>query len=195
MNIDIESKYEESSDININIDYNFTYDNGIDLFGENIKNIALIDNLLFFNIDENLFMLNINNHNDNKIESDFLPMRSLLFKKNKIIGNVTYTYYQLIFPFTIDNLYFCDKFIYFTSNQYHNILFTTFSSSGYELEWIYFATQINFHISDILVSNKQLTVFIKQNNAVYKYVRQTNSLEKFLEYDNVNFEKILKVKK
>ncbi|AVL94868.1 putative KilA-N domain-containing protein [Moumouvirus australiensis] len=195
MNIDIESKYEESSDININIDYNFTYDNGIDLFGENIKNIALIDNLLFFNIDENLFMLNINNHNDNKIESDFLPMRSLLFKKNKIIGNVTYTYYQLIFPFTIDNLYFCDKFIYFTSNQYHNILFTTFSSSGYELEWIYFATQINFHISDILVSNKQLTVFIKQNNAVYKYVRQTNSLEKFLEYDNVNFEKNIKGEK
>ncbi|AQN68380.1 putative kilA-n domain protein [Saudi moumouvirus] len=185
----IDMKLNNENDDNINVEYNFAYRNCVDLFGENVKNVTLIGKYLFFNIGKKIFIFNPLNSDSCCIESIFLSMRPLLVQKNKIIGDIRYTYHQVIFPFNIDNIFFCENFIYFVSNKYHNVLLNKITPEGIKIEWIHFITEINFTVSDLYILNEESDIFIKCGIIVYKYYQKTKNLEKFLEHENVYFEK------
>ncbi|AGF85262.1 KilA-N domain-containing protein [Moumouvirus goulette] len=186
MGIDVQ--FDSENNENIDIEYNFTYNNCIDLFSENIKDITLIGKSIFFSIDNDIYIFDPYNFDNRNIELNFSSTRPLLILKNRVIGDIKYIYHQLVFPFCIDDLKLCENFIYFVSNGYHNILFHKIvSKEDHKIEWVHFLSEIKFTVSDIHISSETSSLLIKINDIVYKYYKKTNNLEKYLEHDDVYF--------
>ncbi|ANB50661.1 hypothetical protein [Powai lake megavirus] len=163
-------------------------ESGIDLFQENVIDILLTDKFIFYQIDNNIYMFDP--HYIDNATICFIYCNWLLLEK--IINGTTYIYYQLIFPFEIEKIYFSTDFMYFKSGKYHHIIFdhyfsndNNFINNSKSIKWIYFVTDIEFVISDIHVLCHESTIIIKKENIIYKYYDNIANLKKYMEHENI----------
>nr|WBF70716.1 hypothetical protein [Megavirus caiporensis] len=163
-------------------------ESGIDLFQENVIDVLFTDKFIFYQMDDNIYMFDPHFIDNEAI--CFICCNWLLLEKN--INGTTYIYYQLIFPFEIEKIYFSADFMYFKSGKYHHIIFDQYSPNSSDfiadsksIKWIYFITDIEFDISDIHVLCHESTIIIKKENIIYKYYDNIASLKKYMEHDNI----------
>lgn len=156
-----------------------TNKNGFLLFKSNVHEVLFVEEMFMYSKNNFIYMAlpfkKYQGHLKDMFNSPFHPI-------NKTKNGIKWKYFKIVFPFGAEKIEFCDNFFYtYESNtRYHHVI-SFYKNVNFYPSWIYFKSEINVESKNMYFSSDTNSVYIKDNNSIYKYYNFNNSLEKYID--------------
>lgn len=142
---------------------------GFDQFQYYVDDVTFSSDMFFFKKQGKLFLFSYG-----------LETNDIVRFKNfgmcvRIHTSGHYTYFELVPPFDYEKLVLKDNFVYFYANKFHHIL-----TGDPGIIWFYFKTDFNLDENNIHFNPSEYTVYVKNNEKVYKYCHRIQDIKEFV---------------